>query len=404
MLPLPFLQCRRDGDEARPAWLEPRHDAWLRTALEAFDACGGLSTTQVNARAQALAVEARRNGLAESVVQGVWHVLRRGSRTAVDAPIPPRRLREEMFLAAATAPAAAVLQTFCRRLDAHPDRVRAWLYADIPGARILRTRPLPSAEGLRDAYNLSLAQGLVGRCTRIAIRVEENLRVVVRAAKLRGLLVSVEADGPIVRASGPLALFRQTTKYARSLGMFIPSLVSLPGWSLEGALQLGSSPARLKMDATAPLPRCGKLPARTDSALEKALLRGLRRSSSDWIILREPVVFRVGSQLFFPDFVLARGPDRVVVEVVGFWTPDYLERKLTQLATITDAPLVVCVDETLACDPSRLPRADVLRFRRRLDPAVLLAACERAITSWRGRQLDASGPTPIENRHARSEI
>jgi predicted nuclease of restriction endonuclease-like RecB superfamily len=291
-----------------------------------------------------------------------------------------------MFTLAATTPAEEVMRTFCSRLNANAERVKSWLYADLPGARVLRTKPLPTAEGLRDVYNLSLAQGLVGRCTAVTVRVEENVRVVVRAAKLRGLLVSVDAEGPIIRASGPLALFRQTTKYANALGMFIPSLVSLPGWSLEGELHLGSTPAHLTMNATAPLPRQGKLPARTDSAVEAALLRGLRRANGDWTILREPIVFRTGGQLFFPDFVLARGADRVVVEVVGFWTPDYLERKLSQLAAVTDAPLVVCVDETLACDPSRLPLADVVRFRRRLEAATLLAAAERALSSWRQRR------------------
>jgi predicted nuclease of restriction endonuclease-like RecB superfamily len=386
LLPRPFLHCRRDGNHTRPAWLEPRHDAWLRTVLEAFDACAGLTTTQVNARVQSLSVEARRNGLSEPVAGGVWHVLRRWSRTVVEAPVPPRRLREEMFTLAAMTPVHEVMQTFCRRHNADAARVKSWLYADLPGDRIFRAKALPTAEGLRDAYNMSLAQGLVARCTRIAVRVEENVRVVVRAAKLRGLLVSVDAEGPLIHASGPLALFRHTTKYAHALAMFIPSLVSLPSWSLEGELHLAPTPAPLKLDATAPLPRQGKLPARTDSALEAALLRGLRRTESGWTILRESIVFRVGSQLFFPDFVLTRGAERVVVEVVGFWTPDYLERKMSQLATVTDVPLVVCVDETLACDPSRLPLADVVRFRRRLDPAVLLAAAERAASSWRIRR------------------
>jgi predicted nuclease of restriction endonuclease-like RecB superfamily len=386
LLPRPFLHYRRDGNHARPAWLEPSHDAWLRTALEAFDACAGLTTTHANARVHSLSVEARRNGLAEPVAGGVWHVLRRWSTTVVEAPVPPRRLREEMFTRAATTPVHEVMETFCRRFDGDAARVKSWLYADLPGARVLRTKALPTVEGLRDAYNMSLAQGLVGRCTWVAVRVEENVRVVVRAAKLRGLLVSVDAEGPLIRASGPLALFRQTTKYAHALAMFIPALVSLPSWSLEGELHLGPTPAQLDLDATAPLPRQGKLPSRTDSALEAALVRGLRRSKSDWTILREPIIFRVGSELFFPDFVLARGADRVVVEVVGFWTPDYLERKLSQLATVTDVPLVVCVDETLACDPSRLPLADVVRFRRRLDPAELLAAAERAASSWHARR------------------
>jgi predicted nuclease of restriction endonuclease-like RecB superfamily len=332
-----------------------------------------------------LAVDARRNGIADVAAAGVWHVLRRWSRTVVDAPVTPQHLREEMFALAATTPVEDVLRSFCQRHRTSRDRLRSWLYADLPGARIMRTKDLPTAEVLRDAYNMSLAQGLVGRCTLVRVKVEENLRAVVRAAKLRGLLVSVEADGPLIHASGPLALFRQTTKYAHALAMFIPTLVSMPGWSLEGDLYLGSTRGCLRIDATAPLPRLGKLPLRTDSALEAALLRAFRRAGSDWTILREAMVLRAGSQYFFPDFLLARGDERVVVEVVGFWTPEYLERKLSQLATVKDLPLVVCVDETLACDPSHLPSADVVRFRRRLDPALLLAAAERAISAWRAR-------------------
>lgn len=115
------------------------------------------------------------------------------------------------------------------------------------------------------------------------------------------------------------------------------------------------------------------------SARERNLMRALARSNTGWTIRREGIVLRAGRELFFPDFVLERGSDRVVVEIVGFWTPDYLARKMSQLATIADMPLVVCVDETLACDPSRLSNADVVRFRRKLDPSVLLAAAERAI-------------------------
>jgi hypothetical protein len=75
LLPRPYLQCRRDGAYTRPTWLEPRHDAWLRTAIEAFDACAGYATTHVADRGQMLAVDARRSGLSETVAAGVWHVI-----------------------------------------------------------------------------------------------------------------------------------------------------------------------------------------------------------------------------------------------------------------------------------------------------------------------------------------
>jgi predicted nuclease of restriction endonuclease-like RecB superfamily len=379
-------------------WLEPRVVAWLRVALEAFDACEGLTAAQVASRGRALSVDARRSGISDIAVRGVWHVLRRWARTLVDAPVAPRRLREEMFTMAATAPVDDVLQLFCRRFEIGADRLRSWLYADLPEARVLRTAELPTPERLRDAYNMSLAQGVVGRCTRVTVRIDENVRAVVRAAKLRGLLVSVDAEGPLIHASGPLVLFRQTVKYARALATFIPSLVSMPGWVLEGDLYLGSTRDCLRIDGAAPLPRETKLPKRTDSGLETSLMRALRRSNSEWSILREPIVLRAGQELFFPDFVLGRGVDRVVVEVVGFWTPEYLARKVSHLATVTDLPLVVCVDEGLACDPSRLPGADVVRFRRRLDAAVLLAAAERAASSWRARQQEAGTSSHEESK------
>jgi hypothetical protein len=38
---------------------------------------------------------------------------------------------------------------------------------------------------------------------------------------------------------------------------------------------------------------------------------------------------------------------RVYFEIVGFWTPDYVEKKLDQLAAVEDVDMVVAVDETL---------------------------------------------------------
>ncbi len=379
MLPRPYLQCQGDGARVRPSWLEPRHDAWLRSVLEQLDACAGRTAAEVERRGEDVALGARRHGISAPAALGVWHVARQWATTVVASPVPPRALREEAFALAAHAGPDEAIATLVARLQAGADEVRAWLYADVPAARILRPKELPAPEALRDAYNMALAQGLVGCCLRVSVRADENLRAVVRAAKLRGLIVAVAADDPVLEASGPLALFRHTTKYARALATFIPSLVSITGWSLEGDLVMGETPRTLFLDAASPLPRTWALPQRADSALERALMKALRRAKSEWKVLREPVVLRAGSELFFPDFVLERGDDRVMVEVVGFWTPDYLERKMAQLATVTDAPLVVCVDETLACDPSRLPHASVVRFRRRMDPTALLAAAEGAL-------------------------
>ena len=383
MLPRAHLQSRRDGEHVRPAWLEPRHDAWLRTVIEALDALVGRTVAEVDQHDTIIGEAARIVGVSGATASGVWRVLRRSTHSQVAAKVAPRILRAEIFEHAATNGVAAALERSCSRLAVEPEEMRSWLYADLPGARVVRWKQMPSAGDLRDAYNMYLAQGLLGRCSRIAVAADENLRAVVRAAKLRGLLVSVAADGNVVTASGPLALFRHTTKYANALAMFLPSLVSLPRWSLTGDIAFPDGIAKLSLTQSSPLPRTWELPQRTDSALERGLMKALARSKSGWSIRREGIVLRAGRELFFPDFLLERGSDRVVVEIVGFWTPDYLARKMSQLATVADVPLVVCVDETLACDPSRLSNADVVRFRRRLDADVLLAAAERVIASQR---------------------
>ena len=67
----------------------------------------------------------------------------------------------------------------------------------------------------------------------------------------------------------------------------------------------------------------------------------------------------------------------LLVEVVGFWTKEYLEGKRAML-NAARVPLVMCVDErhagpNLAADPR------VVLFRKRVDARALLEACERAL-------------------------
>jgi hypothetical protein len=58
-------------------------------------------------------------------------------------------------------------------------------------------------------------------------------------------------------------------------------------------------------------------------------------------------------------------------------------------------PVVVAIDESLACADGDIPAARVVRYRKRVDPAQLVAAVELAVVARRatgpeaGRQLTA---------------
>ncbi len=87
---------------------------------------------------------------------------------------------------------------------------------------------------------------------------------------------------------------------------------------------------------------------------------------------------RVGSHLFFPDFTLSlNGTTPVWVEIVGYYTPEYLASKLRVLRDAAMHRMIVCVDESLTDEPDAFRADAVLLYRRRIDAATLLAAAER---------------------------
>ena len=95
-------------------------------------------------------------------------------------------------------------------------------------------------------------------------------------------------------------------------------------------------------------------------------------------MVREPEPLTADSTLIFPDFALQHRADpgrRWLVEIVGFWTPDYVARKLALYRQARVANLILCIDEARNCSEADLPPgALVVRFRRRVDPASVLRA------------------------------
>jgi len=77
-----------------------------------------------------------------------------------------------------------------------------------------------------------------------------------------------------------------------------------------------------------------------------------------------------------PDFAFdyRYGEFRVYFEVMGFWTPEYVDKKLGQLETVEDVDLIVAVDESLgvgeeieAADHRSIPYSGSVRLKNVVD-------------------------------------
>lgn len=385
MLPDRLVSYSVAGALVVPHFLGEHDHPWLRSLLEEHERFIGRRQRDLDARLrEPLPCESPPGKLKLAIE--VLTRLRRGHRNA--AVVPPRRARALVFVEAARAleTRPAVLSKIAASLGVTVADLRDSLFADLPGERLVSAPGPPvSAAELALRSNLALVQRLLFHAAGLRIDVEGNTRAVVRHAKLRGLICTVAErsgqGGASLEISGPFALFRNTRLYGRALGELIPLLAWCARFRLQAECVLDGRRLTLELatgDAIFP----ASAPRLYDSRIEERFARDFRRLAPEWDVVREPEPIAADRTLIFPDFALQQRSDpgrRWLLEIVGFWTPDYVARKLALYRQACVSNLILCIDEARNCAEADLPPgALVVRFRRRVDPAAVLRAIRSA--------------------------
>lgn len=77
------------------------------------------------------------------------------------------------------------------------------------------------------------------------------------------------------------------------------------------------------------------VPVLFDSKIEKIFFQKFELFKTGWTIEREPEpIITKQKTAFIPDFVLSKFDNSVFVEIIGFWTKEYLDRKITKIFEI----------------------------------------------------------------------
>ena len=278
------------------------------------------------------------------------------------------------------------------RLGVSPEAMLESLFADLPSERSVHLpAPIPAPSELARRANLALAQGFLQRSSRVTLDVQGSARAVVRQILLRRLLCTVHPcmnpGTATVEISGPYSLFKRTTLYGRALASLVPLLRVCDHFRLTADTVLRGRELLVTLQSGDPIFFGAPLPSRYDSKLEERFARDFRRAAPDWDLVREPAPLRAGDHLIFPDFAIYHRRDptrRALLEIVGFWTPRYLEAKLERLRAAGAPNLILCVDNSLNCTGDAwADLRHVVRFERCIDVAAVLAIVE-AMTDPRG--------------------
>jgi uncharacterized protein len=87
------------------------------------------------------------------------------------------------------------------------------------------------------------------------------------------------------------------------------------------------------------------------------------------------------NEVMIPDFTLRNGSREIHLEIVGFWTPEYLSRKIAKAAAVSSDNLILAVSTQLAFGEEAARELNVLWFSKKL-PADALIACANSLVEY----------------------
>jgi hypothetical protein len=158
--------------------------------------------------------------------------------------------------------------------------------------------------------------------------------------------------------TGPTKLFRRTRRYGTRFARLLRSVATAAEWHLEATVDDRGTERTLVLDESdVTVPGVDPVTEVSyDSEVEADFATRFESLDLDWALRREPEPLETGARVAIPDFAFDwapggdpdAGPEfRVYFEIMGFWTPEYVAKKLDQLSTLEDVELLVAVDESL---------------------------------------------------------
>ena len=192
---------------------------------------------------------------------------------------------------------------------------------------------------LIDLYNLAQAQACLYRAIRLWVAARQDYKIILRHAKLAGLMHRIERDadgqGYQFLFDGPSSALRETWRYGVRYARLLPKLLSCRQWQLAADVRgPGKQLYRFQLNPHAGLRSQLPAPDEFDSDLEKQIWTDWQAAPPpDWKLQRETEFLHQGQTVFTPDFVLrpTGSSDTIYVELVGYWTPEYLQKKASRL-------------------------------------------------------------------------
>jgi uncharacterized protein len=411
----PFL--RTNGRTLTVDLLDETDSYWLQTALELIALFQRhLGMEQANWEQSLEAYEGTRIDYLR--IRGLARVLTSAATFAPKAfPHQPRDLRARLFC---RGPAFEnpdmfhplsrqdVLQEVAGELEMTAEDLDKALFADHPGAHVLtHVGPAWTPQQLLQRYNLEISRGALYRAIVVQVEIYDSFKEFWRYLKLFKIMflaTEIAGGGYRVVLTGPLSDFVETERYGVSYAEFLPAVLLGQRWNLVARIK-PHTPKQERSDALTSVQEQAHLLYRLDhtcglhshyrkgriydSSLERIFAEeftdfeekfGAERGK--WKLLREEQVLVLDGSVMIPDFLLIHTRDesrRILIELVGYWSPRYLQTKIAKVKVARCPNLLLLVYEDLKVTKADFQGAEgeILFFKQKPVIKDVMEAVER---------------------------
>ena len=276
-----------------------------------------------------------------------------------------------------------ILQKFASESDLTTNELEIAMWADLDKNKYLKNVESLSPLQLISWYNISILQSLLLNCVKLEFSVYGGFtwKKILRKIKQLGLMYflyhenNLESESNrqttnqdkvfnskkdkrvVCSVEGPLSIVRLTDRYGMAMAKLIPLIIFTDIWSIDAVILRKSISGVRKTyrfqisskDKDLPLFDASKVQLQPesnidsgplykfaldnfDSNVEKKFMDKFLKFSIGWNLIREPdPLILSNGKAFIPDFVFEKYEIKVYLEIVGFWTSEYLKRKLEKI-------------------------------------------------------------------------
>lgn len=410
MLTSELLRYQIRGDEIFVLDINPENQEYLQVAQDIIDIYAAHRNKTKGELARALEkYEAYDTNY--RVTRGFAKLLADKSTFEIKSALEPEVLRERLFAFAGkhhpivteatlihriTSPDA--LKEVAKEFCITPEEVISGMYADLEENRVMTASFEPAGEWLIDRYNVALAQAMLYKASELRIQIYRNIptkyKLVFKFIKFFRLMHTVTGnhqDGYHIVLNGPASIFRLSRKYGLQMALFLPALLHCSHWWMEADILMNKTKYLFKLTDEFGLKSHYNDQGEFDSKLERNFAERFEKANTEWTLEREADIIDLKDTVMIPDFAFVH-PDgrRALMEIVGFWTPDYLKRKLNKLRRAGLANMVIAVSDKLNCSEEDFEDVcgEVIFFKTSINIDGVLECVENCAqyTSYEGRK------------------